>query len=215
MNRAQAGFGLLEVLLALAIGLSLLVATSQLFVSAHAAWRLQGAAARLQDDARLALQRMAQDIRLAGMFGCLRLQADDFKDPTALQAFAKPLQVGPSSLSLVVAELPGHTGAPDWTVLTDCIGHAQVHSQRIDSSGYPLAIPISRHHYGLDGTTLRLRRRGSSQPLVDHVRELRVEYVQLAQGARVDVQLTLFEPTLRIEQQHALSVALRNLAAEP
>ncbi|MFP3374303.1 PilW family protein, partial [Pseudomonas sp. SIMBA_068] len=81
------------------MGLLLLAAASQLFVSAHDTWRLQGAAARLQADARLALQRMAQDIRMAGMFGCLRLQPDDFTDPLALQAFAQPLQVGANSLS--------------------------------------------------------------------------------------------------------------------
>ena len=215
MSRAQAGFGLLEGVLALAIGLMLLAAAGQLFVSAHATWRLQGAALRLQDDARLALQRMAQDIRMAGMFGCLRLEANDFKAPQARQAFSQPLQVGPSSLSLVVAELPGHTGAPDWTLLTDCVDKAQVHRERVPSSGYPLAFAISRHVYQLHGTTLRLNRRGSSQPLVDHVREMRVAHVQAEEGGRVDVQLTLYEPSLGIEQRHALSVAIRNPVADP
>ena len=106
MSRTQGGFGLIEGVLALAIGLPLLAAASQLFVSAHDTWRLQGAAARLQADARLALQRMAQDIRMAGMFGCLRLQPGDFKDPAARQAFAHPLQVGPTSLSLGARWLP-------------------------------------------------------------------------------------------------------------
>lgn len=215
MSRTQGGFGLIEGVLALAIGLLLLAAASQLFVSAHDTWRLQGAAARLQADARLALQRMAQDIRMAGMFGCLRLQPDDFTDPLALQAFAQPLQMGANSLSLVVAELPGHTGAPDWTLLTNCIDEAHVHSGRVDGSQHPLAIPISQYLYVLDGTTLRFRRRGASQPLVDHVREMRVAFVEAPQGGRVDVHLTLFEPTLGIEQQHALSVALRNPLAGP
>ncbi|GHS83179.1 pilus assembly protein PilW [Pseudomonas sp. PAGU 2196] len=215
MKRAQGGFSLLEGVLALVIGLGLLAAASQLFVSAHETWRLQGVAARLQDDARLALQRMAQDIRMAGMFGCLRLQPGDFNDPEALQAFARPLHVSPTSLSLVVAELPGHSGAPGWTLLTNCTDEAHVYKGRAESSGQLLAFPISRHVYALEDGTLKFRRRGTPQPLVDHVREMRVAFVETPQGGRVDVHLTLYEPTLRIEQQHALSVALRNPVPEP
>ena len=95
MRRCQAGFGLLEMVVALAIGLMLLAAASQLFVSAHQTWRLQSTAVRMQDSARLALLRMAQDIRMAGMFGCLRLSPDDFLVSGAEQAFARPLASGP------------------------------------------------------------------------------------------------------------------------
>jgi len=115
MRCRQSGFGLLEVMLALAIGLMVVVAAGQLLVSAHQSWRLQGAALRLQDDARLALLRMAQDIRMAGMFGCLRLEPADFQDPAARQVFNQPVEVGPASLGLVVAEPSGHAGLPDWT----------------------------------------------------------------------------------------------------
>ncbi|MDZ3993882.1 PilW family protein [Pseudomonas sp. Teo4] len=214
MSDRQNGFGLLEVMLALAIGLMCLAAVSQVFVSAHQAWRLQGSAAQLQDDARLALLRMAQDIRMAGMFGCLRLQADDFQAPGARQAFARPLQVGPSSLSLIVAELPGYTGIPDWTLLTDCIDQAQVHGGRAQSTGRFLAVPISRHDYVLVGSELKLKRGGRVQPLVNHVRELRIERVDTPEGERFDLKLTLYEPDLRLEQYHELSVMLRNPVIE-
>lgn len=215
MRRLQSGFGLFEALLALAIGLMVLVAGSQLFASVYHAWRLQDAALRLQDDARLALLRMAQDLRMAGMFGCLRLAPDDFDDPAARQAYARPLHIGPSSLDLVVAELPGFAGAPDWTLLTDCSSEAQVYSGRRQHTNSLMAIPISRHRYALDGTTLRLTRRNNPQPLVDHVREMRVTHVRTPLGERVDLLLTLYEPTLKLEQQHALSVALRNTLVFP
>lgn len=214
MRHEQGGFGLLEVLLALALGLMCLAAVGQVFVSAHQTWRLQGSAAQLQDDARLALLRMAQDIRMAGMFGCLRLQADDFKAPAAREAFAQPLQVGPSSLSLVVAELPGYAGVPDWTLLTDCIDKAHVHGGRVQGSGQLLAVPISRHEYVLQGSELRFKRRNNAQPLVNHVRELRIERVKTPEGERVDLKLTLFEPELKLEQYHELSVMLRNPVIE-
>jgi type IV pilus assembly protein PilW len=69
--------------------------------------------------------------------------------------------------------------------------------------------------YALEDGTLKFRRRGTPQPLVDHVREMRVAFVETPQGGRVDVHLSLYEPTLRIEQQHALSVALRNPVPGP
>ncbi|MFJ4348232.1 PilW family protein [Pseudomonas sp. NPDC089401] len=215
MRRGQGGFGLLEVTLALAIGSMVLAAAGQLFASAHQSWRLQGAALRLQDDARLALLRMAQDIRMAGMFGCLRLAPGDFKDPAARQAFDHPLDVGSSSLDLVVAELAGHTGAPDWTLLTDCHAEAQVYKNRAANPGTLMEIAVSRHQYRLSGNRLMFIRRGNAQPLVDHVRELRVERVQAPQGEWVDLQLTLYEPTLQLEQHHTLSVALRNPVSRP
>lgn len=212
MKPGQRGFGLLEMLLALAIGLALLAATSRVFVSAHEAWRLQGMATRLQDDARLALLRMAQDIRMAGMFGCLRLDPDDFETADAKAAFAHPLVAGPGSLSLVVAQMPGMPGEPEWTLLTDCISYAQVRDG--GKQGEDLAVAISRHRYQLVGTTLQFRRGTSTQPLIDNVRELRVAVVGEGGEQRVDIQLILFEPTLGIEQQYALSVAVRNPQVE-
>ncbi|AGZ37172.1 prepilin-type cleavage/methylation domain-containing protein [Pseudomonas sp. SWI6] len=212
MSREQGGFGLLEVMLALAIGLMCLAAVSQVFVAAHQAWRLQGAAVHMQDDARFALLHMAQSIRMAGMFGCLRAQPGDFKAPEAIQAFAQPLQVGTSSLDLVVAELPGYTGIPNWTLRTDCIEQVQVHRAREGNDQLPLAFPISRHSYRLEGTTLVFKRANSRnfQPLVNHVRELRLVHVPALGGGRVDIQLALYEPTLGIEQRYALTVAVRN-----
>ncbi|WP_085674077.1 MULTISPECIES: PilW family protein [unclassified Pseudomonas] len=217
MRRKQGGFGLLEMTLALAIGLMVLAVAGQLFTSAHRTWQLQGTALRLQDDARLALLRMAQDIRMAGMFGCLRLGPGNFNDPVARQAFEQPLEIGPSSLSLIVAELPGHTGEPEWTLLTDCMESAHVHKGRIENPDTLMAIPISRHRYALKGTSLTFRRRygDNSQTLVDHVRQMRVEHVHVPEGERVDLQLTLYEPTSQLEQLHELSVALRNPVSVP
>lgn len=211
MRRGQRGFGLLEMMLALAIGLMVLAGAGQLFASAHRNWLVQGAALRLQDDARLALLRMAQDIRMAGMFGCLRLNPDDFKDPTAREAFAQPVVIGSSSLDLVVAELPGYAGEPDWILLTDCTDKAQLHEERPGNPGRLMEIPISRHQYALNGTTLRLKRgRDGFQPLVDHVREWRVQHVRAPAGERVDLTLVLYEPKLGLEHRQELSVALRN-----
>lgn len=211
MKRLQGGFGLLEVMLALAIGLMVLVATSQLLVSAHQTWRLQGAALRLQDDARLALLRMAQDIRMAGMFGCLRLRPGDFEDPLARQAFTQPLVIRASSLELVVAESSGYAGRPDWTLHTDCRDETVVYKDPPLQTGMVMAVRISRHRYELRDSILYF----NSQPLANHVREMQVTQVDVPEGGRVDLHLTLYEPTLQLEQRHELSVALRNPVPRP
>lgn len=209
MRRTQHGFGLLELLLALGVGLMLLAAASQLFTSAHKTWRLQSTAIRMQDEARQALLRMAQDIRMAGMFGCLRLKPADFDDPTVQQVFARPLVIEASTLSLVVAELPGQAGAPDWFLQTDCLKKASVDAER--QAGYPLMYPVSRYVYQLQGNTLRFKRgKNNPQPLVENVQAMLLEHVQMAEGERVDITLTLYEPTLKLQQRHELSVALRN-----
>lgn len=214
MRRRQVGFGLLEVMLALAIGLMVLAAASQLFASAHQTWRLQGAALRLQDDARLALLRMAQDIRMAGMFGCLRLRPGDFMDPTARQAFAQPLVIGPSRLQLVVAESADHAGKPDWMLLTDCHSEALVYKDLPSQTGTLMTLRISRHRYELRGSTLYFMWGPNYQPLIEHVREFQVTQVHAPEGSRVDLTLTLFHSTLQLEQRHELSVALRNLQSD-
>ncbi|MFJ4155001.1 PilW family protein [Pseudomonas sp. NPDC089752] len=216
MRRRHRGFGLIEAMLALAIGLMLLTAASRLFVSAHQSWRLQGAALLMQADARLVLLRIAQDIRMTGMFGCLRLKPSDFKDSASRDAFAQPLQVRSTNLTLTVAELPGYAGAPEWMLQTDCIRDVLVGESLDKSNDRLLSYAVSRHIYRLSGTTLYFKRgRDRSQPLIDHVRELRFEHVQTLEGGRVDIALTLYEPTLDIEQHYDLSVAVRNPQARP
>jgi len=217
VRRLQRGFGLLEALLALVIGLMLMAAVSELFVSAHQAWRLQGAAARMQDDARVALLHMAQDIRMAGMFGCLRLQPGDFRDPAARQAFGRPVEVSRSGLTVVVAQLPGYDGKPDWTLQTDCISEVHIGSGLVAGNERLLSYAISRHTYQLAGTTLRFKRGSNTsfQPLIDHVHEIRFEHVPAQEGERVDIALTLFDPAMGLKQQYEMSVAIRNPVSEP
>lgn len=71
MKRCARGFSLLELLLALAVGWVLILGVSQVAISARTTQASQQAAMLLQDDARFVLGKMIQDIRQAGMFGCL------------------------------------------------------------------------------------------------------------------------------------------------
>ncbi|WP_194789068.1 PilW family protein [Pseudomonas sp. UFMG81] len=210
MRRRSVGFGLIEALLALALGLMLLAAASQLFGSAYQAWRLQGATARLQEDARLALQRLAEDIRMAGMFGCLRLEATDFKSSGAAEAFATPITIAPGSLTLVGAELPGLVGKADWTVLTDCHSWAEVVGHQHVPGPGTMALPIRRLTYRLNNGSLQLVTNVQNALLIDNVRAFEVNRVEAGEGERLDIRLTLFDRQHQLEHRHQLSVALRN-----
>lgn len=214
MKRRQTGLGLIETLLALALAALLLTGASRMFLSAHQAWAQQGAAARLQDDARLVLQRIAEDVRMAGMFGCLQLQGADFGSPDTARAFAEPITIGQGSLTLVGAALPGLSGAPDWTVLTDCRSWAKVQDGQHAPGENLFALPVRRLSYQLRDGSLSLITRSQNASLIDNVKALQVTRVEAEEGERLDIQLTLYDPRHQLEQQHQISVALRNLAAE-
>ncbi|NWF09182.1 prepilin-type N-terminal cleavage/methylation domain-containing protein [Pseudomonas salomonii] len=128
MRRSVRGFSLVEMLLALAVGLLLVLGVSQVAISARATHASQQAAMVLQDDARFVLGKMIQDIRQTGMFGCLATASIDNAPP----AFYRPLgwdSAGSAwSLTLVTAEVAGEGGTPDWTVVSDCLGTAQAYA---------------------------------------------------------------------------------------
>lgn len=67
----QQGLTLIEVLVAMAISLILLAGVVQILTSSKAAYRVNEAQSRLQENGRFALQIMAEDIRIAGFWGCL------------------------------------------------------------------------------------------------------------------------------------------------
>lgn len=211
MKRHQAGFGLLETLLAMALAIMLLAGASGLFVAVHRAWSMQGAAALLQDDARLVLQRIAEDVRMAGMFGCLRLEPADFKGSGAEQAFAQPVAITATSLTLVGAELPGMPGPPEWTVLSDCRSWAQVMDSQHQAGASLFALLVRRQVYEVRNGSLFLTTGKQRSSLVDNVKALQVTRVEAGEGDRLDIRLTLYDATFQLEVHQQVSVALRNL----
>lgn len=67
----QRGFGLIEVMIALTLGLIATAAALTLFASSKSNYEIQDDLARLQENARFALQAIIKDVRMAGYFGCL------------------------------------------------------------------------------------------------------------------------------------------------
>ena len=71
MSNPRSGFGLIELMVALALGMLVVLGMTQIFSSSREAYLSQRSSARLQEDARYVLIKLAREIRMAGMFGCL------------------------------------------------------------------------------------------------------------------------------------------------
>jgi type IV pilus assembly protein PilW len=67
----QAGFSLIEIMIALLIGAFLLGGILQIFIGSKQTYKMQENLSRLQENGRLALNYLSSDIRLAGYWGCL------------------------------------------------------------------------------------------------------------------------------------------------
>jgi type IV pilus assembly protein PilW len=71
MSRSSRGFGLIELLIALALSLIVVLGVAQIFIAAKNTYVSQNTAAAMQEDARFVLSKLTQEIRMVGMFGCL------------------------------------------------------------------------------------------------------------------------------------------------
>lgn len=65
-KRAGAGFSVVEVMIALVVGLVVVAGASQMYLGSKQGWRLNEAQSRMQEDGRFALEYLARNIRLAG-----------------------------------------------------------------------------------------------------------------------------------------------------
>ena len=71
----QSGLSLIEIMIALLIGLFLLAGLFQIFLSSKQSYRLAEGQSRIQENARFALELLSHDIRLAGYLGCSSVAA--------------------------------------------------------------------------------------------------------------------------------------------
>ena len=83
MNRAistrltrpgQQGFSLVELMIAITIGLVVVAAVGYLYLGTRQSFRLSDGMSRMQENARMSTELMARDVRMAGYVGCGNLQ---------------------------------------------------------------------------------------------------------------------------------------------
>lgn len=224
------GFGLVEIMLALVLGLVLSLALSQIFVAFKSTWLSQTSSASLQEDARFVLAKMVQEVRLVGMFGCLGSVRDASLGGGFSSAFHAPVQwdARQQSLTLVTAPVGTAQSWYDWVVHTDCATTATAWSRGRAPAlqAGEFALPVQRHVYRLNAQRGELTLDG--QPLLSNVRGFSVLFgVADSNGASgiarytaqpeprlirsVRLTLTLFDPADRTREQTFNVVAtLRN-----
>jgi len=74
-TRHQLGLSLIELMIAMVIGLVLLLGLIQVMSASRAAYQLSSGVARTQENARFAMDFLQRDLRMAGHMGCVNDQA--------------------------------------------------------------------------------------------------------------------------------------------
>lgn len=74
LNSHKNGFTLIELMIALVLGLILVAGVIQIFISNKQAYRVTDAHSKLQDNARFALDVLSRDVRSAGFSGCRAIE---------------------------------------------------------------------------------------------------------------------------------------------
>lgn len=76
-SRNQQGLTLVEIMVAMTLGVFITAGILQLFISSRQTYRSQEALSRLQENGRFAIDFMARDIRMAGFRGCASGSSND------------------------------------------------------------------------------------------------------------------------------------------
>jgi len=82
IKNKQQGMTLIEILIALVLGLFLLAGIFQIFLSSKQSYRMQENMSRMQENGRFAMEFLSRDVRMAGYQGCSAALANNITAPT-------------------------------------------------------------------------------------------------------------------------------------
>ncbi|WP_193075868.1 PilW family protein [Pseudomonas sp. FME51] len=183
--RPQQGFGLIELMIAMTLGLILVLGVSQIFIAGKQSFVVQQHTAALQENARFILSRISRDLRQAGMFGCLNVARLPATTRNQLPVeFAVPISFANDVLKVITA-VPVHDGitttgtrqAADygarWLLATNCLDELRIaagsNSLQVEPGDF--VIPIRQVEYRLDRHRVqtRLNGNGNFEVLIDDV----------------------------------------------
>ncbi|MCP4769724.1 MAG: pilus assembly protein PilW [Gammaproteobacteria bacterium] len=77
MNKHQRGISMVEILVSLVISLFLLGGIVQVYVANKVTYKFTDSISRIQENGRFAMEIVAQDLRMAGFWGCANFDPDD------------------------------------------------------------------------------------------------------------------------------------------
>ncbi|MBX8489571.1 PilW family protein [Pseudomonas lijiangensis] len=232
MKKSSRGFGLIEIMVALVLGLVVSMGIIQIFSASRGTFLTQNASARMQEDARFVLSKLMQEIRMTGMYGCLGFN-NYVPVPPAIAwpaALDNPIlwDNANKTLTLVTSDI-GTTGtSPTWTIISNCQTSTQLYAgPKLPAAG-ETAFPMRQFVYTLTGQNLTIKygTGGTAQPLLQNVSAFDVSFgmagspmtyvttVSTAAAAdirSVRISLTLQDPDNRVRpQQYNVVAYLRN-----
>jgi type IV pilus assembly protein PilW len=118
LNPRMQGLSLVELMVALTIGLIILAGVSTLFVNSKKTYTTQDRMALLQENARFAMQFLIKDLRLAGYYGCVdEINSETVHNAVNSSSFAFDLGTPIEGLSNVSGSVATPTGT--WYPSTD------------------------------------------------------------------------------------------------
>lgn len=141
LNR-QTGLSLIELMIALGLGLLIVAAMGYLYVGNRQAFRVQDNLARLQENGRYAVEVLGQDLRMVGYIGCGTLEEITVA-PTAV--VAAPVAVPTPDNVLTGTE--GAAGASDSISLMRVDGRGAALTAAMANAADPVPIPKSPAQY--------------------------------------------------------------------
>lgn len=230
LKRVTRGFGLVEIMLALLLGLVISLALMQIFITSRSTFLSQAASASLQEDARFVLAKMIQEVRLAGAFGCLASVRDESTGAAFSAAFRSPVQWdAPQGALTLNTTAPADSGSwHNWEIHTDCTSTATAWTRgrapKPAEGEHVLAIHQQVYRFNQAAGELTL----NGQPLISNVGAFEVLFgVASAADApgiarytaqpapalirSVRLALTLLDPADRTRQQtFSVVAAIRN-----
>lgn len=109
LKTKQLGVSLIEVMIAMALGLFLIGGVFTLFMGSQATYKTQGAVSNVQESLRFGFEYLAYDLRMAGYMGCANVRQMKIDD--TLQTIANP-PVPPIGQDGMIR---GYNGGAGWT----------------------------------------------------------------------------------------------------
>lgn len=236
MKRHARGFGLIEIMVALALGLVVSFGVVQVFIAARATFSSQNSAARLQEDARFVLSKMIQELRMTGMYGCLSFGSYIPVSPAIAWPAALDIPIlwdnTTKTLTIVTADIGTAGVSPNWTILSDCQTSSQLYAGSRAPGAGQTAFPLRQlvYSYSANNGTLSIKAGTAStqpaQPLLQNIVSFEVSFGMagnpmtytnvISAGSSADIRsvrlsLTLRDPEARVRDQTYSAVAyLRN-----
>ncbi len=80
LHSRQSGLSLVELMIALALGLVLTLGVTQVFLGSNKTYRTNDAIGFLQENLRFSMSRISRDVRMAGYYGCMVGQPTEHLD---------------------------------------------------------------------------------------------------------------------------------------